>query len=47
MVQQLPDRYQYVNYNNASSDMKQITCGVPHGSILGPVLFLIYLNDIV
>ena len=42
----LIDRYQYVNYNNAISDMKQITCGVPQGSILGLLLFLLDINDI-
>ena len=42
----LIDRYQYVNYNNTISDMKEITCGVPQGSILGPLLFLLYINDI-
>ena len=42
----LSNRYQYVNYNNNSSDMKLITCGVPQGSILGPLLFLLNINDI-
>ena len=42
----LTERYQYVDYNGASSSMKLLTTGVPHGSILGPLLFIIDMNDI-
>ena len=42
----LTERYQYVDYNGASSSMKLLTTGVPQGPILGPLLFIIYMNDI-
>ena len=43
----LSNRRQYVFVNEISSSLKFVTCGVPQGSILGPLLFILYINDIV
>ena len=41
----LSDRQQLVDVSGTHSCFAHITCGVPQGSILGPLLFLIYVND--
>ena len=42
----LSSRMQYVSFENKKSSLKSILCGVPQGSILGPLLYLIYVNGI-
>ena len=42
----LSDREQCVDVNDTLSDWQTVKLGVPQGSILGPILFLIYVNDI-
>ena len=43
----LSDRSQYVSIDQCISNVERINCGIPQGSVLVPILYNIYINDIV
>ena len=44
-ISYLTNRTQFIKYNKLNTSFQKIACGVPQGSVLGPLSFLIYVNN--